>query len=51
MGVDDKLVGICTAVRFVEAQEHVGLIPITSDNHLAVVVVDRSRGTGVMNAA
>lgn len=49
---DVELTGTCTGVvRFVEAQEHVGLIPITSLNHLALVVVDRWRGTGAMNAA
>lgn len=38
-------------VRFVEAQEHVGLIPITSDSRLALVAVERSMGSGTMNAA
>ena len=49
---DVELAGICTgAVRFVEAQEQVGLTPITSVNHLALVVADRLRGAGAMYAA
>ena len=49
---DVELAGIWIgAVRFVEAQEHIGLIPITSVNHLAVVVVGRSSGTGARYAA